>query len=111
MDDLIIDVRGNPGGYLQETVKILSQFILNKDELLVYTQGEHSKRQDYKSNGRVFHQVDDVVVVIDESSASASEILAGSLQDLDRAVIVVDEALEKDLSRSSTPSKMVGRSG
>ena len=103
LDDLIIDVRGNPGGYLQETVKILSQFILNKDELLVYTQGEHSKRQDYKSNGRVFHQVDDVVVVIDESSASASEILAGSLQDLDRAVIVGRRSFGKGLVQEQYP--------
>ena len=103
LDDLIIDVRGNPGGYLQETVKILSQFILTKDELLVYTEGEHSKRQDYKSNGRVFHEVDDIVVVIDESSASASEILAGSLQDLDRAVIVGRRSFGKGLVQEQYP--------
>lgn len=97
MDDLIIDLRGNPGGYLQETVKIISQFIKENTKLLVYTEGRKSRRKEYNSNGRIFHEVDDVIIIIDQESASASEILAGSLQDLDRALVVGRRSFGKGL--------------
>lgn len=97
LNDLIIDVRSNPGGYLQETVKIISQFVSEKGLLLVYTEGENSRRNDYESNGRIFHPIDDIVILIDENSASASEILAGSLQDLDRALVLGRRSFGKGL--------------
>ena len=97
MDDIIIDLRGNPGGYLQETVKILSQLIETKESLLVYTEGEHSKRVEYKTSGRQFFSLDDIIVLIDAGSASASEILAGALQDLDRGLVVGRRSFGKGL--------------
>jgi carboxyl-terminal processing protease len=97
MDDIIIDLRGNPGGYLQETVKILSQLIEDKESLLVYTEGEHSKRVEYKTSGRQFYSLDDIVILIDVGSASASEILAGALQDLDRGLVVGRRSFGKGL--------------
>lgn len=86
--DLVIDVRNNPGGSLQEVVKILDQLVEDKDALLLYTKGEKTKRQEYRSTGRVFHRMDNVVVLVNEHSVSASEVLAGVLQDIGRAKIV-----------------------
>ena len=86
--NLIIDVRNNPGGSLQEVVKILDQLINEKDALLLYTMGEKTKKQEYRSTGRVFHRMNDLVILVNEHSVSASEVLAGVLQDLGRAKIV-----------------------
>lgn len=97
MDDLIIDLRGNPGGYLQEAVKMLSQLVKEKESLLVYTEGEHSKRTEYKSTGRQFYDIDDIIVLTDGGSASASEIVAGALQDLDRGLVVGRRTFGKGL--------------
>ena len=97
LDDLIVDLRGNPGGYLQEAVKILSQLIEKKESLLVYTEGANSKRTEYKSTGRRFYEIDDIVVLTDAGSASASEIMAGALQDLDRGLIVGRRTFGKGL--------------
>ena len=103
IEDLVIDVRDNPGGYLQETVKILSQLVARDEELLVYTKGEHSKKMDYKASGRKFFELDDIVVLIDRGSASASEILAGAIQDLDRGVIVGRRSYGKGLVQEQYP--------
>ena len=103
MDDLVIDVRDNPGGYLQETVKILSQIVEKEKALLVYTEGANSKRVDYKTTGRQFYDLDDVVVLINDGSASASEILAGALQDLDRGLIVGRRSFGKGLVQEQYP--------
>ena len=97
MRDLIIDVRQNPGGYLKEAVNILSQLFEEKGLLLVYTEGEHAARTEYKSTGKPFYPLQNLVVLVDEGSASASEILAGALQDHDRAVIVGSETFGKGL--------------
>lgn len=97
MDDLIIDLRNNPGGYLQEAVKILSQLIEDKESLLVYTEGVNSKRTDYKSTGRQFYSIDDIIILTDAGSASASEIMAGALQDLDRGLVVGRRTFGKGL--------------
>ncbi|MFZ1749710.1 MAG: S41 family peptidase [Saprospiraceae bacterium] len=85
---LILDLRDNPGGYLPEATNILCQLFEEKDKLLLYTQGRNSKRNEYKSTGKRFFDIDQVVVLVDENSASASEIVAGAIQDWDRGVIV-----------------------
>jgi carboxyl-terminal processing protease len=94
---LVIDVRQNPGGYLPETTRILSQLFKENRQLLVYTEGRSSSRNDYESTGRPFFNVGDIAVLIDEGSASASEILAGAIQDHDRGVVVGRRSFGKGL--------------
>ncbi len=96
-EHLVIDLRENPGGYLKEAVNILSQLFEEKGELLVYTEGEHSRRMEYKTTGKPFYDVDNIAVLIDGGSASASEIIAGALQDHDRAVIIGSQSYGKGL--------------
>ena len=97
LKNLIIDLRGNLGGYLQEAVKILNQFFDTKGKLLVYTEGTNSKKAEYKTAGRPYLQIEDIYVLIDENSASASEIVAGALQDLERGTIVGRRSFGKGL--------------
>lgn len=97
MKHLIIDLRQNPGGYLQEAVKMLSQLFPEEDKLLVYTEGDHVSRTEYKTTGRPFYDVGKVVVLIDEGSASASEIVAGAIQDWDRGWIIGRRSFGKGL--------------
>lgn len=95
--NLIIDLRQNPGGYLEQTVKMLSQLFPERGKLLVYTEGSNTKRREYNTNGRAFFRLDDVAILIDEGSASASEILAGAVQDHDRGIIVGRRSFGKGL--------------
>lgn len=97
MKDLVLDLRGNPGGYMQMATNMLSQLFPNKGNLLVYTQGRASHRAEFNSNGRVFYPIDKIAVLIDEGSASASEIVAGAIQDNDRGVIVGRRSFGKGL--------------
>lgn len=97
MKDLVIDLRQNPGGYLQQATNILSQLFKEKGKLLVYTEGRSVHRSDYESTGRVFYDVRNIAVLIDEGSASASEIVAGALQDQDRAYILGRRSFGKGL--------------
>ncbi len=94
--NLTIDLRGNTGGYLQSAVQIANEF-LPKNRLIVYTQGRKSPRQEYKSDGRGSYQHIPLVVLIDEGSASASEILAGAIQDNDRGTIIGRRSFGKGL--------------
>ncbi len=94
---LILDLRDNPGGYLKEAVNILSQIIEEEGKLLVYTEGKNHQRIEYKSTGKIFFPVGNVTVLINSSSASASEIIAGCLQDLDRGLIVGTPSFGKGL--------------
>ena len=93
---LTIDLRGNTGGYLQSAVQIANEF-LPKGRLIVYTQGRKSPRMDYRSDGRGSYQKIPLVVLIDETSASASEILAGAIQDNDRGTIIGRRSFGKGL--------------
>ena len=93
---LCIDLRGNTGGYLQSAVQIANEF-LPKNRLIVYTEGRKSPRQDYRSDGRGSYQQLPLVVFIDEGSASASEILAGAIQDNDRGTIIGRRSFGKGL--------------
>jgi len=87
-EHLILDLRDNPGGYLKEAVNILSQIIEEEGKLLVYTEGKNQDRNEYRSTGKVFFPVGNVTVLINEASASASEIIAGCIQDQDRGLII-----------------------
>ena len=95
-ESLCIDLRGNTGGYLQSAVQIANEF-LPKNRLIVYTQGRRSPRQEYRSDGRGSYQHIPLVMLIDEGSASASEILAGAIQDNDRGTIIGRRSFGKGL--------------
>lgn len=97
MKNLVLDLRQNPGGYLQEATKLLSQLFAERDKLLVYTEGRSVRRTDYETTGRNFFDIDKIAVLIDEGSASASEIVAGAIQDWDRGVIVGRRSFGKGL--------------
>ncbi|MEL6638117.1 MAG: S41 family peptidase [Bacteroidota bacterium] len=97
MENLIIDLRQNPGGYLQEATNILSQLFTEKGKVLVYTEGRSVRRSEYETTGRPFFRIGDVSVLIDEGSASASEIIAGAIQDWDRGYIIGRRSFGKGL--------------
>lgn len=97
MEDLVVDLRGNPGGYLVEATKMLSQMFERKGKLLVYTEGRTVRRNEHKSTGLSHFSIDKVAILIDEGSASASEIVAGAVQDWDRGVIVGRRSFGKGL--------------
>ncbi len=94
--NLVIDLRGNTGGYLGSAVQIANEF-LPKNRLIVYTEGRRSSRQEYRSDGRGSYQNIPLAVLIDEGSASASEILAGAIQDNDRGTILGRRSFGKGL--------------
>ena len=94
--NLIIDLRDNTGGYLTAATQMINEF-LPGNRLIVYTEGRKSPRQEYKSDGRGTYQTIHLVVLINESSASASEIFAGAMQDNDRATIIGRRSFGKGL--------------
>ncbi len=96
MKDLIIDLQDNGGGYLQSAVQIANEF-LQKDALIVYTEGRTSPRQDFHADGRGKFLSGKLAVLVNEYSASASEIFAGAIQDHDRGVIVGRRSFGKGL--------------
>ena len=93
---LTIDLRGNTGGYLQSAVQIANEF-LPKNKLIVYTEGRRSPREEYRSDGRGSYKQMPLVILIDEGSASASEILAGAIQDNDRGTVIGRRSFGKGL--------------
>ncbi len=96
MQHLIIDLQGNVGGYLYTAIDLCNQFLGDK-ELIVYTQGVHSSYQPAFSNNMGIFKEGKVVVMIDEGSASASEILSGCIQDNDRGLLVGRRTFGKGL--------------
>ncbi len=94
--NLIIDLRDNTGGYLASAVQILNEF-LQKNRLIVYTEGRKSPRQEYRSDGRGSYQHMPIVVLINDVSASASEIFAGAIQDNDRGMVIGRRSFGKGL--------------
>jgi carboxyl-terminal processing protease len=100
---LILDLRGNPGGLLFEAVKILNLFV-EKNQLVVYTQGQIKEfDQEYKTPSKPIDTEIPLIILVDRISASASEIVAGALQDLDRAVIVGERTFGKGLVQATRP--------
>lgn len=96
MQNLILDLSGNGGGYLRIAAELADQFIGDRN-LLVYTEGAKNPRHDYYSTGRGEFEKGKLVIMIDESSASASEIVAGAVQDLDRGVLIGRRSFGKGL--------------
>jgi len=94
---LIIDVRDNPGGVVEETMKILNQLFDQENVVLLETKSRNSVSQVYKSNGRRFLDIERLVIICNENSASASEILAGVLQDHNKAVVIGSHTYGKGL--------------
>lgn len=93
---LVLDLRGNPGGYLDQAIDIIDEF-LKDDELIVYTKGKNRRERKYYATSSGEWEDKPLVVLIDESSASASEIVAGALQDQDRASIIGHRSFGKGL--------------
>ncbi|MBR1687044.1 MAG: S41 family peptidase, partial [Prevotella sp.] len=108
--NLTIDLRGNTGGYLNSAVNIANEF-LPKGRLIVYTEGRKSPRQEFRSDGRGSYQQIPIVVLIDDNSASAAEILAGAIQDNDRGTIIGRRSFGKGLVQQpiNFPDKSVIR--
>lgn len=99
---LVLDIRDNGGGYLNTATALADEF-LKKDQLIVFTKGVHDERKDYFATDSGEFKDGKLAVLIDEYSASASEILAGALQDLDRAVIVGRRSFGKGLVQQQFP--------
>ena len=87
LQDLILDLQGNGGGYLNAAIDIANEF-LGGGELIVYTEGRRNPRREFFAKGDGKHQHGKLVVLVDEFSASASEIVAGAVQDWDRGLVV-----------------------
>jgi carboxyl-terminal processing protease len=102
MKKLVLDLRGNGGGYLNTATAMADEF-LPKGKLIVYTRGIHEPRTDYFATDSGNYETGGLTVIIDEYSASASEILAGALQDLDRATIVGRRSFGKGLVQQQFP--------
>ncbi|MBQ2460023.1 MAG: S41 family peptidase, partial [Bacteroidaceae bacterium] len=96
MENLIVDLRGNRGGYMHIAIQMVNEF-LPKNRLIVYTEGRKSAREDFRSDGRGSFQRLPLVVLLDEGSASASEIFAGAIQDNDRGMVVGRRSFGKGL--------------
>ena len=93
---LIIDLRGNTGGYMAAAIQMVNEFLPN-NKLIVYTEGRKSPRENYTSNGTGSSQTMPLIVLMDEGSASASEIFAGAIQDNDRGTIIGRRSFGKGL--------------
>ncbi len=96
MTELILDLRGNTGGYMDQAL-ILSNMFLGKGDMIVYMEGLHQAREEYKADGKGLLSDVRLKVLIDESSASSSEIFAGAIQDNDRGLIIGRRSFGKGL--------------
>lgn len=96
MKKLILDLRGNPGGYLNAAVDISDEFLTNGLQI-VYTQGKANPKKTYRATQRGSFEKNNLVILIDEGSASASEIVAGAIQDNDRGLIIGRRSFGKGL--------------
>ena len=96
LQQLIVDLRGNGGGFMNEAVDIADEF-LDGDKLVVYTEGVNSKKREYRCKRPGLFEKGKLTVLVDELSASASEVLSGALQDWDRATIIGRRTFGKGL--------------
>ncbi|MFP4366682.1 MAG: S41 family peptidase [Bacteroidales bacterium] len=101
MKKLILDLRGNGGGYMDQATNIADQF-LGEGKLIVYTEGRSSPRADVYATSKGINHDTELLVLIDEWSASASEIIAGAVQDNDRGIIVGRRSFGKGLVQNQT---------
>lgn len=96
MQNLIVDLRDNPGGYLEQAVDMADDFLEN-NQLIVYTEGQSRPKRTYYSTEEGLFEKGNVAVLIDEGSASASEIIAGAIQDNDRGIVIGRRSFGKGL--------------
>ena len=96
MESLVLDLQENGGGYLQAAVQIANE-LLARDELIVYTEGRRVPRQEYRAQGNGLFTKGKIVVLIDEYTASAAEIVTGAVQDQDRGFVVGRRSFGKGL--------------
>lgn len=99
---VIIDLRGNPGGYLAAVIRMVDEF-LEKDEPILITRGKSQPEKVYNATNRATFAGKQVIVLLDEFSASASEIFAGALQDNDRGIVVGRRSFGKGLVQEQIP--------
>jgi carboxyl-terminal processing protease len=104
MTKLILDLRGNPGGFLDAAIDISDEF-LPKGKMIVYTQGKNRPRQNSIASQKGQFEKQDLVILIDENSASASEIVAGAIQDNDRGIIIGRRSFGKGLVQEQSEFK------
>lgn len=102
MKSLVIDLQENGGGFLQAATQVTNEF-LRRDAMIVYTQGRAQKRQEFKADGHGRLQDERVIVLVNEYTASAAEILSGALQDHDRALVVGRRTFGKGLVQAPIP--------
>lgn len=98
-ESLVLDLRGNSGGYLGTAIGLSDQF-LDQGKMIVYTEGANQPRRDFTSTDRGLFQKGKLVVLVDEGSASASEIVSGAIQDWDRGLIIGRRTFGKGLVQS-----------
>ena len=99
---VILDLRGNSGGFLPTAIDVANEF-LDKDDLIVYTEGRRIPRMEEYARGNGLYRHGPLVVMIDENSASASEIVSGAVQDHDRGIIVGRRSFGKGLVQQAIP--------
>lgn len=102
MTKLILDLRENSGGVMESAIKIANQF-LKEGQMIVYTLGRSQPRNDFKATGNGEYETGDLVLLLDEWSASASEILAGAIQDNDRGTLIGRRSFGKGLVQEPIP--------
>jgi carboxyl-terminal processing protease len=102
LENLILDLQSNGGGYMNAATEIANEF-LKRGNLIVYTEGVHQRREDLNASYKGSFEDGKVIVLVDESSASASEIVSGALQDWDRAIIVGRRTFGKGLVQRPVP--------
>ncbi len=102
MESIIVDLRGNGGGFLDQVVSILNEF-LDRGKLIVYTEDRHGRRISEHSDGTGRYTDTKIAVLVDELSASSSEILAGAIQDNDRGLIIGRRTFGKGLVQAQLP--------
>lgn len=102
MEDLVIDLRGNGGGYMDQATRMIEEF-LEDDKLIVFTKGRDGKTQKEFSSHRGKYSKSNVVVLINQGSASASEIVSGALQDHDRSITIGRRSFGKGLVQNEIP--------
>ena len=96
LKNLILDLRGNGGGYLKTAVEIADQFLEN-NRVIVYTEGLHDSKKEYKASAKGIFNNGNLIILVDEASASASEIVSGAVQDWDRGLIIGRRSFGKGL--------------